>query len=134
MLNFDELEKLIFSVLADNRKHLRGTMNYTQYLEQCRTVSIQLPRRCGKTEFLKNHMLRKYSALYLAKYPLGALSCESYIRRLLGTRENGLKYRCILLDEHCTKPEGFHQLVYTLQTANMLEDDFFVLSLYTPLF
>lgn len=113
------------------------TLQQSAHSEEFRTIKLNMPRRSGKTMAL-NRLSEEYSSLLITTtYTMSmqlhrgkaSTTLDSILRHTLGNKSNGLKYRCILIDEYTTI--DLNVLITNLQISNMLEKNFVIIQVGT---
>lgn len=118
----------------------RDFMTYNDYLKECRTIKLNMPRRVGKTRAIVQ-LSQEYSSLvitpsaYMSEYMRREFGVQSISnidtlhRSIVGRNFYGLKYNCILIDE---KPQlRVDEVVVLLNRATLLHKDFFIVQVGT---
>lgn len=135
MINQTTLHQQINDIVTSAKKYniFDTGLPQSEFIKQFRTINLRLPRRSGKSSFLK-YLADNYSCITFFKYGIGKLHLENFNsdRKYTGIRNIlGLKYRYILLDEYNEIPDEIFKIIDTLLLANLLEKDFFIIGLHT---
>lgn len=127
------IEKLIDTILKTHITEPENAhLSFEAYIRDLRTISLGLPRRSGKTTFCNAHA-KNTSSYHFVKLP-GHKNFDvlTEFRKFYGTKSEGLKLDCIILEEYTAFPEGFIDFVTELKARGMLKPNFYVLMIGTP--
>ncbi len=126
--------KSLINIARRTQDKYSATLEYKSYLSEHRSISIQVPRRSGKTTAA--------IALYKETSSLLIVPNESFKRSVpgatsihnlplfRGTRFNGMKYQYMILDDAQPTKE-FYDFLADLAIHDALTKDFLIIRLYT---
>jgi hypothetical protein len=121
----------------------RNHLSFIEYVDNYRTISLDLPRRIGKTTTLKK-LHDEYSSIMFTnekptdRYAAGGVVEYYQLENKYYMGISGfanLKYQCIIFDNYkfaSRNPDFVHKLnefLIYLKTKNMLTKDFFILKI-----
>lgn len=146
-MNKKEIDTLVetsWSLVGPWRDDLESMMGTTKYINEYRTISINLPRQIGKTTYLLNMMIRTESMLMFHSRHMQAWAMNNlrqdlhkfiihadYVTTLKGYRvDNKLSF--LLVDEPKLHAQyAIDNVIEELYNNRMLERNFVVLGLGT---
>lgn len=144
-----QLTEGLVKTLKPMDENVKRCLGAVDYIYEYRTIGLMLPRRTGKTTFLTEFHKKKSSLLFVRniemKNYVGASNSDSVLS--LGsdltmywrgkTPPFGLKYSCFLVDEYNylsdKQKDLFKRFVAMTYNFGMLDEDFYILMLTTPL-
>lgn len=154
MTNIETLHKTSLGMIRERplEKYL-DFMGFVRFITEFRTITIGLPRQCGKTKYLLELKEQTSSLMFVPNRPTAEYcykldqpgnrsnivsfdNMDSIQRQLRGFGSMGLKYSAFLIDEYSYMREDhlrdLKNLLNELKSKDMLTEDFYMLRLGTP--